>query len=106
MSNPIHSYPTSGSLPAVADAAAPAARQQAQDLPAPAPQATGTAGEAVTITDGARATAQLLDHARAADGVDHAAVAKLRTAIHAGSYTVSADALASAITSAFSKVKS
>lgn len=105
MTSRINSYPTSASLPATTEAAAPAVRSQARDAQPSAPAATASAGEAVTITDSARATAQLLDQARAADGIDHAAVNQLKTAVQSGSYTVPADTLAASITSALVEVK-
>ncbi|GAB0116645.1 flagellar biosynthesis anti-sigma factor FlgM [Acidisoma sp. 7E03] len=103
----INSYPTSGSVPAASEAAPQVTRAQSKDAALPSYQSAAPAigGEAATITDGARATAQLLDHARAADGVDHAAVTRLRTAIHAGTYDVSPDALAASISTALSEVK-
>jgi flagellar biosynthesis anti-sigma factor FlgM len=59
-----------------------------------------TGGEAVTVSADAQTTAQLLDAARGADGIDTARVAQLRSAIQGGSYNVSPDDLAKAIISA------
>jgi flagellar biosynthesis anti-sigma factor FlgM len=58
-------------------------------------------GEAVTLSSGAQITTQLLDAARAASGVDQNAVTQARTAIQSGSYNVSPQDLANAITNAF-----
>jgi flagellar biosynthesis anti-sigma factor FlgM len=58
-------------------------------------------GEAVTLSSGAQITTQLLDAARAASGVDQNAVTQARTAIQSGSYNVSPQDLANAITTAF-----
>jgi flagellar biosynthesis anti-sigma factor FlgM len=59
-----------------------------------------TGGEAVTVSADAQTTAQLLDAARGADGIDTARVAQLRNAVQSGSYNVSPDDLAKAIGSA------
>jgi anti-sigma28 factor (negative regulator of flagellin synthesis) len=108
MTNRINAYSPSQTDAAAADAAASAVRSQSKDKLAPStPADSGApASEAVTITDGARATAQLLDQARAADGVDHASVARLKTAIQSQSYHVAAEPLASSIVSAMAEIKS
>jgi len=105
MTSRINSYPTSASLPAASEAATPAVRAQTRDAQPSALAASASASEAVTITDSARATAQLLDQARAADGIDHTAVTQLKAAVQSGSYAVPADALAASITSALAEVK-
>lgn len=58
-------------------------------------------GEAVTLSAGAQVTIQLLDAARNASGVDQSTVIKARAAIQSGSYNVSPQDLASAITTAY-----
>jgi flagellar biosynthesis anti-sigma factor FlgM len=71
--------------------------------PPPQKQAqTGAAAasEAVTVSDGARLSTDLLNAARNSDGVDHGAVQALRSAIQNGSYNVSPEDLAGAIINA------
>jgi len=80
---------TSGSE-AVRPQAAPAADTGA-------PTATG---EAVTVSADANTTTQLLGAARGADGMDQEAVQSLRSAVQNGTYSVSPEDLARAITSA------
>jgi anti-sigma28 factor (negative regulator of flagellin synthesis) len=83
MTNRINAHPPSQTVSAAADPAAPVVRSQSKDTltQATPPASQAAASDAVTITAGARASAQLLDQARVADGVDHAAVAQLKTAI-------------------------
>jgi negative regulator of flagellin synthesis FlgM len=67
--------------------------------PAAAPAAAG-GGEAVTVSDAAKFSTDLLESARASDGIDHAAVQQLSTAIQKGTYNVSPDDLAGALINA------
>jgi flagellar biosynthesis anti-sigma factor FlgM len=53
--------------------------------------------EAVTISQAAQTTTQLLNAARGASGVDQAAVQQIRTALQNGSYNVAPEDLAQAI---------
>ena len=62
-------------------------------------ESTGS-GEAVTLSADAQATTELLGAARSSSGMNEQAVAQLRAAIQNGSYDVSPDTLARAITSA------
>lgn len=106
MTNRINSYPPGQTAATAADAAAPAVRPQSKDSLAQATSPGGSAtGDAVTITDGARASAQLLDQARKADGIDHATVAKLKTAVQSQAYHVPAEQLASSIVAAAAELK-
>ena len=59
-----------------------------------------SSGEAVTLSDDAQTTTQLLGAARNSSGVNEQAVAQLRAAIQNGTYDVSPDTLARSITSA------
>jgi flagellar biosynthesis anti-sigma factor FlgM len=59
-----------------------------------------SSGEAVTLSDDAQATTQLLGAARNSSGVNEQAVAQLRAAIQNGTYDVSPDTLARSISSA------
>lgn len=61
--------------------------------------------EAVTLTENAQASSQLLAGARQAPGVDAKAVARLSTAVQNHSFSVPPDALASSIISAFNQIK-
>jgi flagellar biosynthesis anti-sigma factor FlgM len=58
------------------------------------------AGEAVTVSADANTSTQLLDAARNADGMDDAAVQRLRSAVQGGTYDVSPQDLARAMTNA------
>jgi flagellar biosynthesis anti-sigma factor FlgM len=75
---------------------------EAGNAAAPKPVSASEAGsapenEAVTLSAGARATTQLLNAARDADGVNQNSVAQIRGALQNGSYNVSAEDLAQAI---------
>jgi flagellar biosynthesis anti-sigma factor FlgM len=61
-------------------------------------------GEAVTLSAAAQITTQLLDAARVAPGLDSAAVTQARAAIQSGTYNVSPQDLAGAITAAFKEL--
>ncbi len=63
------------------------------------------ANEAVTLTQNATISAQLLANARQAPGIDSQAVKTLKTAIQSNLFTVSPDNLAGAITSAHAQLK-
>jgi len=69
------------------------------DTQAP-PAGAAQASEAVTLSATSQATAQLLDAARAADGVDEARVAQLRGAVQSGTYDVAPEDVAKAIAGA------
>jgi flagellar biosynthesis anti-sigma factor FlgM len=94
-----------GSLPgqtAGAEASQTTATQPAKPVggvSGPATPAT-QGGEAVTLSADAQTTASLLNAARNADGIDAARVAQLRSAVQAGTYNVSPDDVAKAITGA------
>ena len=87
-------------------AASEAASQSAANKPAPAPDTpapqsgAAPASEAVTLSANSQATAQLLEAARAADGVDEARVSQLRGAVQSGSYDVTPEDVAKAIAGA------
>jgi negative regulator of flagellin synthesis FlgM len=74
--------------------------QPAAAAAAPVAAAGSGAGEEVTLSADASTTTQLLDAARGADGVNQSAVQQLRGAIRAGTYNVSPNALAKAISGA------
>ena len=61
---------------------------------------SASSGEAVTLSDDAQTTTQLLGAAMNASGVNEQAVAQLRASIQNGTYDVSPDTLARAISSA------
>lgn len=61
--------------------------------------------EAVTLTQNATISAQLLSNARQAPGIDSQAVKTLKSAIQNNSFAVSPDNLASAITAAHAQLK-
>ncbi|HEY1858025.1 flagellar biosynthesis anti-sigma factor FlgM [Acidocella sp.] len=63
-------------------------------------QSAGSSGEAVTLSDDAQTTTQLLGAARNSSGVNEQAVAQLRASVQNGTYDVSPDTLARSITSA------
>jgi flagellar biosynthesis anti-sigma factor FlgM len=92
----------------------PEAADQTGNVASPRPQASApvteggaaTSSEAVTLSADTVATTQLLDAARSADGVDQTAVEQLRAAVQSGSYDVSPDDLARAITGAFKEISS
>jgi flagellar biosynthesis anti-sigma factor FlgM len=56
--------------------------------------------EAVTVSANSQVTTQLLDAARASDGINSSAVAQIRTGIQTGTYSVTPEALANAIAAA------
>lgn len=105
MTNRINADPPSQSISVAADPAAQVGRSQPKDTLAPAAVAGSQANDTATITDKARASAQILDQARAADGIDHTAVAQLKTAIQSQSYNVPAERLAASIISALGEIK-
>lgn len=76
-----------------------AAAGAAREAPAGAADAS-SAGEAVTLSSSAATTTQLLDSARSADGVNPAAVQRLRGAIQSGTYQVAPADLAKSISGA------
>jgi len=100
MTNTIGSLSSGHAAPQLASQAAANAPNKPQ-AETPAPQ-TGAApaGEAVTLSATSQATAQLLDAARAADGIDDARVAQLRGAVQSGGYDVAPDDVAKAISGA------
>lgn len=63
--------------------------------------AGGAASEAVTLSADAQSTAQLLNAARAADGVDSQKVSQLRQAVQSGSYGPKPEDIAKAIAGSF-----
>jgi negative regulator of flagellin synthesis FlgM len=63
-------------------------------------ESSAVAGEAVTLSADAQTTTQLLGAARNSSGVNDQAVAQLRSAIQNGTYSVSPDMLARAISGA------
>jgi flagellar biosynthesis anti-sigma factor FlgM len=74
---------------------------------APAPAAiAASSGEAVTLSADAQTTTQLLDAARASDGIDQAAVQQTQGAIQNGTYNVSPENLARAIFGALKETSS
>lgn len=107
MTSRINAYPPGQTVSATSDPAAPVVRSQSKDTLAPVTGAGSqtAASDAVTITDSARASAQLLDQARAADGINQTAVAQLKTAIQSQTYHVPAEQLANAIVSAMAEIK-
>ncbi len=77
----------------VATPAPPAAPQS----PAAAAPGTPAQTDSVTLSAAAQTSTQLLGAARAADGINHAAVAQIRSALQSGSYSVTPENLAQAI---------
>ncbi len=103
-----------GSLPGGQTASEAAAQAQASGTSQSKPvepvaaldavtQAAGgaQASEAVTLSADGQSTAQLLDAARGADGVDSQKVEQLRQAVQSGSYGPTPEDVAKAISSAF-----
>ena len=75
---------------------------------APSSATTGqakAAHEAVTLTQSAKTSAQLLAHARQASGMDAAIVSRLQSAVQNESFQVSPDQLANAIAAAHTQLK-
>jgi len=91
-----HSASEASSQAALGAGTKPAAPGETQ---APATGAV-QAGEAVTLSATSQTTAQLLESARAADGVDQARVAQLRDAVQSGTYDVAPEDVAKAIAGA------
>ena len=67
---------------------------------APAPQSAS-----VTLSAAAQTGTQLLGASRAADGINHAAVAQIRSALQAGTYNVAPEDLAQAIATVLKESK-
>jgi negative regulator of flagellin synthesis FlgM len=72
--------------------------------PQPAPPAAASVAasapaqtDSVTLSAAAQTSTQLLGAARAADGINHTAVAQIRSALQAGTYSVTPENLAQAI---------
>jgi flagellar biosynthesis anti-sigma factor FlgM len=93
MTNSIGSLPQNQAATDVASQKTDAASPKSQAAPA---QGSG-ANEAVTISDAATVSTNLLAAARSSDGIDHAAVQRLSSAIQNGTYNVSPDDLAGAM---------
>ncbi len=80
---------------------------QAASSPAP-PAASATPPaqtDSVTLSAAAQTSTQLLGAARAASGINHAAVAQLRGALQSGAYNVSPEKLAQAIATVLKESK-
>jgi flagellar biosynthesis anti-sigma factor FlgM len=69
------------------------------------PGAAAAAGDAVTLTPDAQTSADLLEAARAATGVDHQAVQGLKAQIMSGTYDVPAETLAASIVTALTETQ-
>jgi negative regulator of flagellin synthesis FlgM len=78
--------------PPVSESNVPAAKPAAPPSAAAAPES-----DSVTLSAAAQTSAQLLGAASSSDGIDHAAVAQIRSALQAGTYNVSPEDLAQAI---------
>jgi flagellar biosynthesis anti-sigma factor FlgM len=59
--------------------------------------AAASQSDSVTLSEAAQTTTQLLDAARAASGIDQAAIDQIRGALAAGTYNVAPEDLAQAI---------
>ena len=103
MTSPVSSYFQSRSLPdaVTAPAASSSTKSQGSTAAAAAP-----AGEEVTLTPDAQTSADLLEAARTASGIDHNAVQSLKTQINAGTYEVPPETLAASIQAAISETRS
>ncbi len=64
------------------------------------------AGEAVTLTPDAQASADLLETARKASGIDQQAVQSLKAEITSGTYQVPPETLAASIVAALTETRS
>ena len=110
MTSPVSSYFQSRSVPDTAGsfgATAPATPPAASSLTrSPGSTAAVPAGEEVTLTPDAQTSADLLEAARTASGVDHNAVQSLRTQINAGTYEVPPETLAASILAAITETRS
>ncbi|WP_419759410.1 flagellar biosynthesis anti-sigma factor FlgM [Acidisoma sp.] len=98
MTSPISSYLQSRSLP---DTALSSVTKPPESTAAAVP-----AGEEVTLTSDAQISADLLEAARTASGVDHSAVESLKAQMGAGTYEVSPETLAASILAANTETRS
>ncbi len=77
--------------------------------PPPVPIASSSAqapqSDSVTLSAAAQTSTQLLGASRAADGINHAAVAQIRSALQAGTYNVAPEDLAQAIATVLKESK-
>jgi flagellar biosynthesis anti-sigma factor FlgM len=101
MTNSIGSLPQNRPATDVASQKTDSAAPKAQTATAEA----AAGNEAVTISDAATFSTNLLASARASDGIDHAAVQRLSSALQNGTYNVSPGDLATALIGA-AKAKS
>jgi flagellar biosynthesis anti-sigma factor FlgM len=69
-------------------------------------QAAVPQADSVTLSAAAQSSAQLLNAAQNATGIDHAAVASIRAQLAAGSYNISPENLAQAIATVLKETKS
>ena len=91
MSNTIPPFPAVSSVAPVNEPA-PAMNTKSRAAMETAPQT-----EAVTLSDAAQTSTQLLSSAQRSDGMDHAAVARIRSALASGNYNVAPEDLAQAM---------
>jgi flagellar biosynthesis anti-sigma factor FlgM len=110
MTSPVNSYSQSQALP---DSVVPPG--MAQSTPSGASSSTTSSGspsasapssgEAVTLTAQAQSSADLLEAARAAAGVDLQAVQSLKTQLTSGAYQVPSENLAASIVAALTEIR-
>ncbi len=107
MTSPISSYSSGpvGSANTSSLATPPGASSVALSSALSAGEA-GTPGEAVTLTSDAQTSADLLEAARTAEGVNHQAVQSLRNGIASGTYQVPPETLAASIIVSLSETQS
>ncbi|HQT47190.1 MAG: flagellar biosynthesis anti-sigma factor FlgM [Acidocella sp. 20-63-7] len=92
--------------PPPAQAAPQATTPPAAPSAAPSAQTSSTAqSDSVTLSAAAQTSTQLLNAARNSDGINHAAVAQIRSAIQSGTYNVAPEKLAQAIATVLKETK-
>jgi flagellar biosynthesis anti-sigma factor FlgM len=111
MTSPVSSYSRSpglsdqiGSASTASAGTPPGAASLATSAASP-PSAAAPSGEAVTLTPNAQTSADLLEAARAAAGVDHQAVQALKAEIASGTYQVPPENLAASIVAALTETQ-
>ena len=92
MTNTISSFPTVPSAEIMSGTVTRTANAK------PSADAAGAAQtEAVTLSDAVQTSTQLVSSAQQSDGMDHVAVARIRSALAAGNYNVAPEDLAQAM---------
>jgi anti-sigma28 factor (negative regulator of flagellin synthesis) len=112
MTSPVSSYSQAPGLPdpigsaGTAPAGPPLGEAPSVTSAGSPPGAAAPSGEAVTLTPDAQTSADLLEAARAAAGLDHQAVQGLKAEIMSGTYEGPAENLAASIVAALTETQS